>query len=432
MRPIPCRVVHFYAVCILVLAALSVNCAAQHIIHGFTGGGDGANPTPGVTVDRGGNLYGTTINGGDTNCEQEGCGVVYKLTQRNSNWTLSTLYMFHGGADGAGPGARVVFGPDGALYGTTIGGALGFGTIFRLQPPAHACESVSCPWSETILYTFQAGLDGAKPVGDLIFDHAGNIYGVTLTGGSNGLCDGFGCGTVYELSPSNGQWQETVLYRFEGVTDGASPYGGLVFDAAGNLYGVAEWGGSVGGGDCSNVPYLSGCGVVYELTPSNGGWTQSVVYTFSGGSDGGVPTGSLLLADSGVMYGTTEWGGAGFYTAGNGTVFQLTPSNGGWAFSSIYAFTGPGLQGPVGGVTADADGNLFGARANGPPQQPPCFGALFKLSHDVGWNYNMLYCFDGGFEGGFPSSEVTFDASGNLFGTAGLGQYGEGVVWEFP
>jgi len=435
--------------CLLVsLFVASVTFAAQTqeylVIHNFTGGVDGGSPMSGVILDRGGNLYGTTFSGGAGNCSG-GCGVVYKMSRRGGSWVFSTLYMFRGGADGWGPAARVVFGPDGALYGTTAlggNGAIcnsGCGTVFRLQPPARACASVSCPWTKTILYNFQRGADGGFPYsGDLLFDRAGNIYGTTVEGGSN-MCGGFGCGTVYELTPAHGGWQESILYSFHqpGNVDGAAPYGGLIFDQAGNLYGTTSVGGLYGMNLCSHVDYIQGCGVVFELTPSNGSWSESVLYNFTGGSDGGVPESTLLLGPSGVLYGTTAAGGTGFDLA-TGTVFQLAPSGAGWSLTTLEAFMGPGTMGPNGGVISDLSGNLFGANptaiTNG--GGPDWLGVIFQLSPSGGgWTYNQLYGFPEGFNGDYgmyPASQVVLDNAATLYGTAAGGNYGAGIVWSYP
>jgi len=195
---------------------------------------------------------------------------VFKLTHRGSGWALNTLYSFRGGQDGAFPEARAIIGPDGALYGTTAGGGggsctqyyySGCGTVFRLAPPASACKIALCPWTETVLYRFTGQTDGASPtLGDLLlFDQAGSLYGTASLGGSSNCTQG--CGVVFKLTPSNGGWTETTVYSFTGP-DGAWPFGGLIFDAAGNLYGTTESGGSYN------------YGAIYELMPSDSGWNE--------------------------------------------------------------------------------------------------------------------------------------------------------------
>ena len=165
-----------YALAIVFVLSVAASRAAQaqtlNVLHTFSGGGDGDAPSAGLTIDKAGNLYGTTLYGA------AGYGTVYKLSHSGSGWVLSTLYTFQGGNDGGYSQARVIFGPDSGLYGTTsAGGSLGNGTVFELRPPATACKSVSCPWAETVLYPFQGGSDGISPeYGDLTFDPMGNLY----------------------------------------------------------------------------------------------------------------------------------------------------------------------------------------------------------------------------------------------------------------
>ncbi len=254
----------------------SAHAQTYHILHSFTGAGDGGYPQAGVTIDRAGNLYGTTASGGPYQYN----GTVYELKPRDGNWTLDTLYDFGSGGrdDGAAPYAGVVFGPDGTLYGTTSGGGnSGDGTVFKLSPPARACQNVSCSWTETILHSFMGGGDGATPYyGSLTFDPAGNIYGATSAGGANNLgpCHRGGCGTVFELTPSNGGWNETIIHAFGG-TDGDFPLSGVILDQAGNVYGTTSLGGQ---NLCDNTP----CGTVYELSNSAGsGWAESFLLSAS-------------------------------------------------------------------------------------------------------------------------------------------------------
>src|SRR5208283_5470708 len=177
------------------------------VLHNFTGGQDGGGPSAGLTMDRAGNLYGVTYDGGS------GYGAVFKLKRVGSAWLFSPLYSFAGGNDGAGPNlAPLVFGPDGSLYGTTYQaadggcyGGNGCGTVFKLQPAAAACKTALCPWTETVLYRFTGGSDGGNPVGPLVFDKTGNIYGTARFGATPG-CFGYGCGTVYKLTKSGGSW----------------------------------------------------------------------------------------------------------------------------------------------------------------------------------------------------------------------------------
>ena len=222
-------------------------------------------------------------------------------------------------------------------------------------------------WNETVLNRFDKN-DGWNPRGDLIFDQAGNIYGTTYRGG------GDNCGVIYELTPSGGGWEETVLYSAQGGApcgvstpssglspkamlhsaqrngDGSDPVGGVVFDRSGNLYGVFEVDGPYGGG------------AVYELSPTGSGWTEQILYGFTGGSDGYSPLAGLTIDSAGNLYGSASAGGSG----GCGTVFELTSGSGGWTFNTIYSFPGaPGGCSPQIKLTIDAAGNLYGTTRHG-------------------------------------------------------------------
>lgn len=383
------------------------------VIHSFTGGSDGASPEAGLSIDRAGHLYGTTAFGG------AGFGTVFELKQMGSGWALNPLYIFQGGNDGVQPIARVIIGPNGTLYGTTAHGGgtgcggTGCGIIFNLRPPVSACTSAICPWTESVLYRFGGGTDGGVPLGDLLFDQAGNIYGATLEGGMT-PCGGYGCGTVYKLTHSGSGWTEDVLYRFTNGADGGFPAGGVVSDPSGNLYGATTNGGS------------SDLGTVFKLTHSGSGWTESVIYSFQGGTDGSNPQTGVILDVSGNLYGTTYAGGM----ESGGTVFRLTPSGGSWTLTAFYDFSGGfGSGGPYRGeLMMDAGGNLYGTTLHdvGGP------GAAFELmpSGDS-WTYISLHDFQGGQDGEYPSCNLVFDTSGNLYGTAPLrGSHNAGVVFK--
>jgi uncharacterized repeat protein (TIGR03803 family) len=401
---------------VFALAAIMIQSAqaqAYSVIHNFTGGQDGSHPYAGLTIDRAGHLYGTAANGG------AGYGTVFKLSHQASGWVFNPLYSFKGGNDAAFPGARVIIGPDGSLYGTAEGGGSGCGgngcgTVFNVKPGASACKTALCSWTETVLYSF-TGNDGyGIAIGDLAFDQAGNIYGTTEFGGEGPYPSGNG--TVWELMPSKGGWTHSVLYRFGGGEDGYVIYSGVIFDEVGNLYGTARQGGGFG---CSGA----GCGTVYQLTPSGSGWTENILYRFQGGNDGLFPIAGLLLDRMGNLYGGTSGGGSG----NGGTVFDLTPANGGWTFHTLYGLAGNG--GMSAAPTMDAAGNLYGVTlGDGAYSQ----GNVFKLTPSGGgWTYTDLYDFTGGSDGGFPISNVVMDASGNLYGTTYEGgSNGLGVAWE--
>ena len=390
-------------VSLLVLTLVTTRAAqaqTYNILHSFSGVGDGGTPSAGLTMDRAGNLYGTAQYGGAGN------GTVFKLSHPGSGWILSTLYAFQGGNDGLGPEARVIFGPDGGLYGTTTsGGFQGYGTVFELRPPVTACKSAICPWTETVLYRFQGGNDGIDPAyGDLTFDPMGNLYGTTSGGGLQ-LCGGNTCGVVFKLTRSSGGWTESVLYSFTGGKDGGTPYSGVIFDSTGNLYGTAYYGGA------------NTLGTVYELSPAGSAWTEKTLTDFSGGG-GGSPLGGLTFDPQGNLFGT------GF---SGGTAFELKPSSGNWIYSLLYTFNG--FDGPFGSLTLDGAGSVYGTNSSGGTYDQ---GFVFKLTPaNGGWTFTDLYDFTGGNDGGFPLSNVILDSKGNLYGTAYLGgAAGYGVVWE--
>ncbi|MGC2112003.1 MAG: choice-of-anchor tandem repeat GloVer-containing protein [Candidatus Korobacteraceae bacterium] len=366
-----------------------------NVIYSFDHGTVGIIPFAGVTLDARGNVYGTN------NASGMGYGAVYKLTNRNGSWIASPLYDFQGGMDGAFPASRVIFGPDGALYGTTSEGGgsgcsnHGCGTVFRLAPSPTVCRATLCPWIETVLYRFSGGADGAIPeFGDIIFDSAGAIYGTTSGSNSN-------FGSVYKLTNSGGVWTETTLWAFTGGADGFFPNGGVVFDRSGNLYGTMNTG-------------------VFELSPSGGGWTESVIHTFQYQVEGLSSESNMIFDNAGNLYSST-------FTQGpsqDGTVFEMTPSSGSWNLQVIH---------PVGhtigsSLNFDAAGNLYGVTITDQSGN----GEAFKMSFvDGSWTYSSLHEFTGGNQGTVPYGGMAVDANGNLWGTAsGGGAYNLGLVYE--
>ena len=400
----------------LILGFVSSTLAQSFVvIHDFTGV-DGANPQSGLTIDGSANLYGTTRDGG-----RQGLGTVFKLVQRGTGWILTPLYTFSGGSDGAHPVARVGFGPDGSLYGSTLDGGTGScgdlggdtcGTVFKLRPGPTLCRSSLCPWTETILYRFPGNEDGGFPEGDLTFDAAGNLYGTAVAGGQIGG-DGRDAGVVYRLTPSNGIWTETVVV--DSFSGSGSPTGGVIFDNRGNLYGTTS----------ETNDFIRGN--IFELVPTGTNWTEKVLHTLQLEGDSGFTYAGLIRDPSGNLYGATSYDGPG----GSGQIFELTPSGGSWMFNYIYTFSSP-IQawGPYRSLVMDQSGVLYGTTyqfgAYG-------YGSIFKLSRLVGggWAYTSLYDFTGGEDGGNPISNVIFDDQGNLYGTASTGgSNSDGVVWE--
>ena len=428
-----CEAVAVFVLACLLTLAMSPPLEAQTftVLHTFTGGQDGSRPLTGVVVDRSGNLYGVTYlggySGGSCATVPKGCGVVYKLTNRHPGWIFSTLYTFKGPPDGNYP-AGVVIGPDGTLYGATYGGGI--------------VNQGSC------------------------------VLGVN------------GCGTVFRVRPPATRctailcpWDETVLYAFTGENgDAGGPYNGdLLFDSAGSIYGTTEWGGAYQ------------WGAAYKLTPSQGGWSEGVIYSFdaSGPQGWGVPQTGLIMDQAGNLYGTTVWennyadgvvyqltagpsgytgsvvrasqcdangclpgtltfdpagnilsayGGGGLYNTG--TVFKLLVSQG-WSLDTLFNFNP--FQGGTDRVAMDSAGNLYGTTPSGGAHG---YGTVFKLtpSADSTYTYTDLYDFTGGADGANPYGGVAIDANGNLYGTTNeagnlsdcLSEFGSGcgTLWQ--
>jgi uncharacterized repeat protein (TIGR03803 family) len=343
------------------------------------------------------------------------------MKRSGSNWIFDLLYSFSGrGADGAIPKSRVIFGPDGGLYGTTEdGGIFNYGVVFEVKPPPTPCRGVLCPWSETVLYSFPGGRDGSSPESGLLFDSAGNIYGTTILGGS-------GQGVVYQLTHSGGTWSETPIHIFNG-SDGYAPWAGVSADTAGNLYGTTFVGGAY------NV------GTVFQLSRSSG-WAENLLHSFTtSGDTGSNPFGvGVILDHSGNLYGATTYGNV---TGLGGGVFELSRSGRDWTFTVLDSLPGPvgNPCGPRADLVMDAAGNLYGTTYCDGAYE---FGSVFKLSPSSGgWSYTDLHDFTGGSDGGNPISNVVVDSEGNLYGTTQVGgddsvcggdnsPPGCGVVWE--
>ena len=360
---------------------------------------------------------------------QRGRSRLRRAKPQAQNGPEQTLYTFQGGNDGSYPSSGLIFDSSGNLYGTTQAGGGSSGC--DVGRSSDACGTVfelipnsSGGWTETILYAFQGSSTGYSPFAGLIFDQAGNLYGTTRLGGTDDF------GTVFELSPnSNGGWTETILYSFHGAPDGQEPQG-LIFDGSGNLYGTTLVGGELTCNDGTIFP----CGTVFELRPNgSGGWTETVIYSFPSNSEGFSPNPGLIFDTSGNLYGTTSQGG----TDGYGIAFELSPNgSGGWTKTTLYNFQG-GSDGatPQVGLIFDDNGNLYGTASEGGGGQcgaPGC-GTAFELSPNGsgGWTESLLYSFQGVNDGATPSSGLIFDKNGNLYGTAGnAGAGNHGVVFE--
>jgi len=388
----------------VVFTAFAVNVPAAQaqtfqVIHAFTGESDGSNPANGLTLDRAGNLYGGTGLGGHSSeyCGTT-CGMIFKLARAGSGWDYNPLYLFPGGLGGAAAG-RLTFGPNGSLYG--IGGD----AVYNLQPPPTRCSSFLCDWNNTILWDFCCGIDFP---GGLTFDQAGNLYSGSFYGGdlSRYFCQDSGCGYIFQLVPSDGGWTQNVLYQFHGG-DGAYPTGQLTLDQAGNVYGTTINAGYEGDGD----------GNVFELTPSGAGyWNETVLYAFQGGSDGKYPYAGVVFDSSGNLYGAAAEGGAN----NGGTIFELTASTG-WTFNLLYSLSASqlGRNGVVYSMVMDSAGNLYGTTFSDGAYN---LGNVFQLTRgNGGWSYTSLHDFTGGSDGAYPVGSLAIDGNGNLYGATEAG-----------
>jgi uncharacterized repeat protein (TIGR03803 family) len=446
------------AAAVLIFTALSLQAQSpETVLYSFTGavssGPDGAAPAYALLRDGSGNLYGVTESGG-----ADGEGTVFELIPPSSpsgTYTEKVLYSFAANAsligDGASPVGGVIMDSSCNLYGvTTLGGASGYGTVFELV------YSSSCgipgTYTEKVLYSFagQRGGDGFQPTGVVRDPLKGNLFGTTTLGGLNNN------GTVFELvKNSDGTYTENVLHSFavgtDPPTDGLFPYGGVIMDSAGNLYGTTSGGGPTPpGASPSTCPNPAGCGMVFEFVNNNDGtYTEKPLYSFNGGAtDGQGPTSNLLMDSSNNLYGMTQFGG---YTGtpttfsgkqGPGTVFELAYDSTTKTYATtdtvLHIFTGPPGDGgsPYGGVIMDSSFNLYGTTQYGSGASVPAncgtsgCGTVFELLYSAaGYTETLLYSFDPSLsttqpgDGEGPNGGLAMDSSGNLYGTATGGGY---------
>ncbi len=406
---------------------LQAQAQTESTIYNFTlNGPDGpVNPAASLIVDGSGNLYGTTTSGGrhGSGCNVT-CGAIFELSpESGGGWLRIELYKFTGGLNGSYPNAALVLDAAGNLYGTTSQSFGGGGTIFEMSP------NTDGSWSHKLLHEFSGGKDGAQPAGPLLFDSAGNLYGTTVKGGNLSACGGTGCGVVFELQhTAKGGWAEIVLHTFSG-TDGENPYSGLTWDSAGNLYGTTYNGGNLT--DCSGT----GCGVVFRMVPvTTAAWKYTPIHIFTGGRNGANPFQETLVFDSaGALYGSTTYGG----TSNLGIVFRLaqTPA-GGWVETVLHSFAG-GTDGayPDTGVILGPGGTVYGTTFFGGSEATACSenggcGTVFSLTPSgTSWTEQILFAFSDA-DGQFPYGLLL--NGGNLYGTTngggGSGSYG--VVYE--
>jgi uncharacterized repeat protein (TIGR03803 family) len=320
------------------------------------------------------------------------------------------LHAFGFGKDAGGLLSNLTFDKKRNLYGTTSGGgAHKEGTVFELSPSAGGS------WKEKVLHSFYYRNDGNFPYGGLIFDEQGNLYGTLSTGGPHQA------GTVFKLAPTSNGWTETLLHSFcsaQRCTDGSGSFSGLILDPAGDLYGATFGGGRYGDG------------VLFELSPGSHGWTESVLYNFCAQfhcADGDGPYAGLIWDAAGNLYGTTEYGGKG--SPQWGTAFELKHNpDGTWQHILLHSFPSFPGDGEVvyAGLVFDTSGNLYGATNSGGGHlcgQTSTCGTVFKLSRNANglWKETILYRFPDPYNGNSPGASLVFDKAGNLYGTAALG-----------
>jgi uncharacterized repeat protein (TIGR03803 family) len=367
--------------------------STEKVLYTFGSSPDANGPVSGLAFDTAGNLYGTTASGG-----AHSAGAVFELTPGSGGkWSERVIYSFAGGKDGMVPLGGVIVDAAGNLYGTTSRGALGSGTVFTLIPGAGG------KWKLKVLHTFH-GTTGGVPSAGLISDTAGNLYGTTAEGGSHGV------GSVFELVPgTSGKWAFKGIHSFNNNGhDGTDPLAALTLDAAGNLYGTTYAGGA------------HTYGVVFQLTPgSNGTWTEKILHTFNAGNghDGAAPDAPIVIDSNGNLFGTTSGGGKDrFY----GVVFELTLNlSGKWQETILHSFTDGSDGGePNAGLTLDASGNLYGTGVTGGHS-----GVVFKetLGTNGKWKHSVVHDFANGSDGSRPYAGLILDVSGNLYGTTKQG-----------
>jgi uncharacterized repeat protein (TIGR03803 family) len=369
------------------------------VLYTFNGGAHGGYPFGGLIFDAKGNLYGVTGAGGSV----QG-GIAYQLNTKRKE---TALYSFPGNS---GPSGNLILDTKGNFYGVTERGGSGYGTVFMLSSKGKA----------TVLYSFTGGADGAYPFIGLMLDAKGNLYGTTTAGG-NTSANG---GVVFKVDPTTKK--ETVLYTFcpggfGHCTDGYYPLAGVIMDAKGNLYGTAAFGGNLS--DCSG----GGCGVVFKLSSKG---EETVLYSFTAGTDGGYPYEGLIFDAKGNLYGTTAQGGdlSDCSGRGCGVVFKLSSKG---KETVLHSFTGAdGAQPNNGGLIFDAKGNLYGTTTHGGASS---FGVAFKLAPNSGgtWTETVLHSFTGRADGAAPFGSLILDAKGDLYGAAELGGTSDfGVVFK--
>jgi hypothetical protein len=399
----------------------------ESALYSFPGGTEGGVPQSGLTFHDG-SLFGVTANGGPFNDS----GILFQLSpDGNVGWTESVIHSFEGKDDGSIPLGPLVFDAAGNFYGVA---AAGCGSVFEFSPLRNG------KWKMKELYNFTCDADGGNPVGGLALDASGNIYGATASGGNLSACNPThfpsGCGVVFKLAPAaDGEWTETVIHAFTGKKDGWMPLGGPVLDSAGNLYGAAGRGGNADG---------SGYGVIFKLSHlRNGKWSKQVLHAFIG-TDGFLPNGNLAIDANGNLYGTTWQGGRmrDCNGLGCGTAFEVSPAGTGWTTTVLHQFTGGAKGGSLNGPLTLAGGKLLGTaqvggdlslcNGTGGSQGNGC-GVVYELTPRPNgvWLETVLHAFTGSNDGDGPCGTLTLDGTGNVYGETRIGGTdGLGAIFE--
>jgi uncharacterized repeat protein (TIGR03803 family) len=431
----------------------SSNGWSETVLYSFTGGSDGSNPGIGVVMDAAGHLYGAT-QFSNVSYYDDGPGVLFELSPSNTGWTETVLYTFRSAYPVSPPSLAM----DGS--GNLYGAGSQESEVFELSPSAGG------QWMETFLHYFGAPGDGSRPAG-VVLDGHGNLFGTTQAGGKGLGCYN-GCGTVYELTPDGGgRWKEKILHNFRNLADGMEPQSSVVLNAAGNVFGTT-WQGGTGFGtvfqlstndgehwkksshydfrgtdggdskagmtaDSSGALYgttltggVYGFGAVFKLDRTNGHWLESLIYSFTGGSDGGKPSSGVIFDNAGNLYGTTSGCVASY---GCGTVYELSQSNHGWKETTLYSF--PQYSCCVSDLVFDKDGNLYGTTSDGGSKGTGTVFELTQMGNGL-WSETTLHAFPQDKNDGFyPMAGLVLDDRGNIYGTTYQGGiYGGGIVFK--
>ena len=381
--------------------------ASTGVVYNFAGAKFGGDPSSDIVFDAAGNAYLTTVTGGTY-----GCGTVEKLIPGSGSWTPQNLWAFNCFANGKNPYGGVTLDADGNIYGTTVAGGIGqicvgdgCGVIYRISARTHGLR---------VLYDFQGRSDGFGPGGRVVFDASGRLYGTTPDGGKAGGCNGQGCGVVYQLAFHHNGWVQTVLHTFTGRNDGAVGGLGPLLVSGNDIYGIAELGGR----------YQAG--TAYRLSPgSNGAWTFTLLYAFKGSPDAAFPYGGLIANAKGDLFGTTYYGGA----TGSGAIYELMPrTSGRYGERVLYSFSGGADGGnPTSTLVMDNAGNLYGTTSAG--GGTCACGVVFKLDALTGTESALHTFGSSNVDGASPGYALT-PLGGMLYTTTDQGgTFGLGTVF---